>query len=84
MHKYQISAIQPKSTSIYCTFKVANILTKFMVDTGAEITLLPGEHEAVRKHAAHIQQTLVQPVTVDGKPIPLKGVLEMEVQIGDT
>ena len=48
-----------------------------MVDTGAEISLLPGEHQAVRMHATRIKPTTVQPVTVDGKPILLKGVLEM-------
>ena len=55
-----------------------------MVDTGAEISLLPGEHQAVRMHATRIKPTTVQPVTVDGKPILLKGVLEMEVEIGGT
>ena len=53
-----------------------------MVDTGALITLLPSEHEAVKKHAHHIRFTAVQPVTVDEKPIALKGILELNVHIG--
>ena len=54
-----------------------------MADTGAEITLLPSGHSAVSTRRSQVKSTSVQPVTVDGKPIPLLGTLELEVKMGN-
>ena len=54
-----------------------------MADTGAEITLLPCHHSAVASFREKLKPTTVQPVTVDGKPIPLLGTLELTVKMGE-
>lgn len=79
--KYTVSAIHPGRNSIYCTLNVDKVSTKFMVDTGADISLLPADHAAVATRRFQCKQTMIQPVTVDGQPIPLLGTLDMEVEL---
>ena len=79
----KISAVQPTSSSIYCQIDVEGVPTRFMADTGAEITLLPCHHGAVTSFREKLKPTTVQPVTVDGKPIPLLGTLELTVKMGE-
>ena len=52
-----------------------------MADTGADISLLPGHHQAVVARKSRCNSTRIQPVTVDGKPIPLLGTLDLEVEL---
>ena len=79
-----VSAIHPGKNSIHCSFPVDGIDTQFMADTGAEITLLPEGHQAVQQRQSHCNSTDIQPVTVDGKPIPLLGTLDLEVDLNGT
>ena len=55
--------------------------TRFMADTGAEITLLPETHPSVQRRHSCCIATKIQPVTVDGKPIPLLGSLVLSVEV---
>ena len=52
-----------------------------MADTGAEISLLPESHPSVQQRNCCCDATNIQPVTVDGKPIPLLGTLVLGVEV---
>ena len=82
--KYVVSAIYPGKNSIHCSFPVDGIVTQFMADTGAEITIIPESHGAVQRRQSRCNFTHIQPVTVDGKPIPLLGTLDLEVELNGT
>ena len=81
---YIVSAMSPSEKSIHCSFLVDGIDTRFMADTGAEITLLPESHPSVERLRSCCLPTQIQPVTVDGKPIPLLGTLTLEVSVHGT
>ena len=78
---YVVSAVFPGEKSIHCSFPVDGVETRFMADTGAEITLLPETHPSVQHRNSCCNATKIQPVTVDGKPIPLLGSLVLTVEV---
>ena len=78
-----VSYIQPHPNSIYCQLEVDGKLTNFLTDSGAEISLLPWQHPAVQEKLKQLETVLVQPVTVNGNPIPLCGQLKAVVKIDD-
>ena len=78
---YVVSAVFPGEKSIHCSFPVDGVETRFMADTGAEITLLPETHPSVQHRNSCCNARNIQPVTVDGKPIPLLGSLVLTVEV---
>ena len=78
-----ISATQPRQCSIYADLKVGGYDTKFLVDSGAEVTLIPESHPMVRQKGAHLEAIVCQPVALDGKPIEVCGRLEGTVEINE-
>ena len=55
--------------------------TVFLADSGAEISMLKEDHPSVVANPDRIQPVTIQPVTVDGKPIPMKGSLQVNLLI---
>ena len=84
MRLVYISIIQPRPNSVYCSLTVDGVSTNFLTDSGAEISLLPSTHDAVLKHAQRLKPSDVQPVTVDGNPIPLSGILSVSLLINES
>ena len=76
-----VSVVKPRPNSVYCTLSVDGIPTNFLTDSGAEISLLPSHHEAVVSQMDQLQPADIQPVAVDGSPIPLSGSMEVLVTI---
>ena len=68
---------------MYCSLPVDGVNTTFLTDSGAEISLLPSTHEAVRRRLEQLKSPDVQPVTVDGHPIPLSGLLSVKLEINN-
>ena len=79
--KTYVSSVQPNTDSIYCSLDVDGEPTNFLTDSGAQISLLPASHPAVLRRIGEIEAVSVQPVTVDGTPIPLRGKLTVSVLI---
>ena len=78
-----VSVVQPRPNSIYCSLPVDGVSTMFLTDSGAEISLLPSSHEAVLKRMDQLRSANIQPVAVDGTPIPLSGQLSVVVTVND-
>ena len=76
-----VSSIQPSTNSVYCSLVVDGEITSFLTDSGAQISLLPATHQAVQKRLEQIEAVSIQPVTVDGTPIPLRGKLTVNILI---
>ena len=76
-----VSATQPRQCSIYVDLKVGGLDTKFLVDSGAEVTLIPESHPVVQSNLSYLEAIVCQPVTLDGKPIPVRGRLKGSVEI---
>ena len=81
MRLVYVAVIQPRPNSVYCSLPVDEVPTNFLTDSGAEISLLPHNHEAIQKRAEQLKSSDVQPVTVDGNPIPLSGRLTVSLKI---
>ena len=79
--KTYVSSVQPNTNSIHCSIDVDGEPTSFLTDSGAQISLLPESHPAVLRRIRQIEDVSVQPVTVDGTPIPLRGKLTVSVLI---
>ena len=76
-----VASIQPHANSLHCQLEVEGEMTNFLTDTGAQISLLPWDHPAVVEGSEQLEEALIQPVTVDGNPIPLQGTLQGKVNI---
>ena len=76
-----VSATEPRASSIYANLKVGGFNTKFLVDSGAEVTLIPDSHPVVSQNRSLLEAIICQPVTLDGKPISVCGRLKGEVEI---
>ena len=76
-----VSATEPRASSIYANLKVGGFDTKFLVDSGAEVTLIPDSHPVVSQNRSLLEAIICQPVTLDGKPISVCGRLKGEVEI---
>ena len=68
--KTYVSSVQPHVNSIFCSLDVDGESTSSLTDSGAPISLLPVTHKAVQKKLQQIEPVIIQPVTVDGTPIP--------------
>ena len=79
--KVMVSATQPRQCSVYADLNVAGRSTKFLVDSGAEVTLIPESHPVVKQNRGLLEAIVCQPVTLDGKPIPVCGRLAGHVEI---
>ena len=55
-------------------------MTKFLVDSGAEISILPESHALVA-HGCKLESAKMRPVLVDGSELPVKGVSQASVII---
>ena len=73
-----INAVRGKS--LYTDLKVEGILTRFLVDSGAEISILPDSHAVVARKG-ELRSARMQPVLVDGSELPVLGVAILSVVI---
>ena len=76
-----INAIQGKS--LYTELEVGGSVTRFLVDSGAEISILPEGHALLSKNCV-LKGARMRPVLVDGSELPVKGVVLGSVRINDT
>ena len=67
-----INAIQGKS--LYTELEVGGTVTRFLVDSGAEISILPEGHALLSKNCV-LKGASMHPVLVDGSELPVKGVV---------
>lgn len=77
-----IRAVFQKS-SLHVTLLVNNIPTDFLVDTGAEISVLPEGHAAIPPNS-QLQYPPLQPIAVDGTPLDVTGTLVLSIIINDS
>ena len=76
-----INAIQGKS--LYTELEVGGSVTRFLVDSGAEISILPEGHALLSKNCV-LKGARMRPVLVDGSELPVKGVVLGYIRINDT
>ena len=69
-----------KGKSLFVDLSVENVSTRFLVDSGAEISILPDTHEAV-VNRKNLQVPSLQPVLADGSKLPVSGVMNLPVLI---
>ena len=69
-----------KGKSLYTNFLVGGVDTTFLVDSGAEISILPEGHESLASNT-ELLQARMRPVLVDGSELPVLGVVESSVVI---
>lgn len=69
-----------KGKSLFVDLSVENVSTRFLVDSGAEISILPDTHEAV-VNRKDLRVPSLQPVLADGSKLPVSGVINLPVLI---
>ena len=75
-----VNLVKTKS-SLYAKFSVGGTVTQFLVDSGAEISVLPSNHPAVPLDHSLLKPIVLQPITLDGKPLDILGTLVLEVEV---
>ena len=73
-----INALRGKS--LYVDLQVEGVRTRFLVDSGAEVSIIPDSHEIVAGKGP-LRKPRVQPVLVDGSELPVLGVASSSIVI---
>lgn len=64
--------------SLYITLPVCGVLTDFLVDSGAEISVIPKSHSAIGPDCL-FKPIRLQPVMADGKPLEVDGIVSLPI-----
>ena len=64
--------------SLYITLLVCGVLTDFLVDSGAEISVIPKSHSAIGPDCL-FKPIRLQPVMADGKPLEVDGIVSLPI-----
>ena len=69
-----------RGKSLYVDLQVEGVQTRFLVDSGAEVSIIPDSHEIVAGKGP-LEKPRVQPVLVDGSELPVVGVASSSIVI---
>ena len=69
-----------KGKSLYVDLMVYKVPTRFLVDSGAEVSIIPDSHEVVSK-VGGMRMPCLQPVLADGSKLTVLGVIPLEVEV---
>ena len=69
-----------KGKSLFVDVFVGKVPTRFLVDSGAEVSIIPDTHEGISKLGC-MQRPALQPVLADGSKLDVMGVVTLEVYI---
>ena len=69
-----------KGKSLYVDVLVGRVPTRFLVDSGAEVSIIPDTHELVSKGGG-MRLPQLQPVLADGSKLNVRGIVTLPIEV---
>ena len=69
-----------KGKSLYVDVLVGRVPTRFLVDSGAEVSIIPDTHELVSKGGG-MRLPQLQPVLADGSKLNVLGIITLPIEV---